>query len=378
MASSSNVHLLETDRFNAVDGIDVNDYVANIEAEVRANKTPQDLVGEQCVKLARTRLDTTKSIFLKHVTQCIDTRPVDMRTWEWVKQMLITTFGNDITDPFMIHSLLVTLKPLEYTIRGINACMAQIQTYLYKWDTTDTPTPVTPFDRAANIDNQIRFYTISIMSTLFPEAKRLTIIQKLKSTPTKSLPGKIVDLLNTHNITMDSSTHTTMAIQSSNTPQQQYQQHHHQNHYQQQPPQQYTDPKGIKSYQGTHQDRGSHNPKYNTPYQARQTQYQHNQGQYRGNSNTTAQKQQQALGLWPSPNQCLNCYGFGHRMRSCQRNAYCPLHDNYGHTLLQCNSFHQLTGINFNVRGNSFLECGHGGGTIPLTHPDLEYWIHTE
>ena len=84
MARSSNLHLMNTDRFNGVSGIEIGDYISNIEAEVRANRTPEHLIEDQCIKLTRTRLDTTKSAFLKNVARLIDLRPANEKTWALV------------------------------------------------------------------------------------------------------------------------------------------------------------------------------------------------------------------------------------------------------------------------------------------------------
>ena len=368
--SSTTLHLLDTDRFNGVNGIEITDYINNIEASVKANPNIKDEdFGPTCVIQARTRLDTKLSKHLKSVAGAIDHRPQQHKTWNWVKSLLISTFGSDNSDPNLIFAKLLSLRPDQYTVAGVQSCIADIHSHLYKWESAGNNAICEPF-AAANREAQIRFWIVGILANLFPEDKRIEIVPLLHGTSENNVGRKIVDLLQSNNITKPEDTYTTMAASIPNrvtqTPQPMpllstptpYTPSNRGN---------YT-PRGNRPNRGGSRGRGTYTQQQ-SQYNSRQQYTPSRRSNYNNNTNPSPE-QQQALDLWPSPNQCLHCMGYGHRMYECQRPAYCPLHCVPGHTLTQCNSFRQLTGINFNNRGNFFMECKLGGEPIQLAHQD--------
>ena len=359
MARSSNLHLMNTDRFNGVSGIDIGDYISNIEAEVKANKTPEHLIEDQCIKLTRTRLDTTKCAFLKNIARLIDSKPANEKSWEWVKSELITTFGTDHSDPNLILSMITALKPVEYTVRGINSCMSEIQSNLYKWQTSSQQASVKPLVSTDTTDNQLKFWIISLMANIFPEPNRLTVIKKLQETPKPDLARKIVDLLNIHKVEPTINNPTIMVAQSQPT------QHNSQQANPTNTPTQYNhpySPRGGRQSRGNTRGRGYSNSPNIHRHNNQDSRY--NQTTHRDN---TINK------YWPSPRQCLNCLETGHRMNMCRNRPFCAYHKYQGHNLLDCRDFHNITGLPSNTRGNFFIHTYQGEDIQYPSHPDLEY-----
>ena len=368
--TNSTVNLMDTDRFNGVNGIGVNEYIANIEAQVRADsKVKAEDFGKTCVILARTRLNTTLSIDLKNIAMAIDTRPEETKTWEWVRSMLISGFGTDDSDPYTIFTALLELRPNSSNAKSITSFIALVHHHIRRWHTNVTGDSNKPFTSGTDEDKQIRFWTIGLLGTCFPKDIRTQVLTKLRTTKPDLLATKMTELLRAHDITLGDTTHITMATTIPNTyshtPKHDTSMQLSDNIIQH--PANNTSsfsPRNNGNYRGTTRGRGNSN--------IRRTLYNRQNTQVNRTYDQGPIDRQEIRNIWPKPNQCMNCLAFGHRMRECNGKSFCAYHKCEGHHLLQCYVFRNTTGIQANTRGNFYIELTDGGGTLELKHRDVE------
>ena len=328
------------EKFNAVDGISIGDYLRNIEAAIHAQGFTGARFEKECVVLARNRLDLTKSVDLSEVTKSIDLQPQADKTWEWVKNSLTQSFGEDTSCPSAVFNTLFSIKPRNLSVKGIATCISKINAHIQQWQQTGKPVQmVAPINQGDCKDYIKKFLTISILASIFTVDQRPRVCRKLEVTDMDQMAYRVHELLQLHN----TNTTTTMAAQvTPSTPKEQPNPQ-----FQHSPPQH-----KVFSNRGRGMSRGYTRGRgfgYQQPL--RHTHRYTNQQQQQSNNRTLNPEMAK---FWPSNDQCLNCTKFGHRAANCENPPYCPFHNTYGtHAINQCIAFRQY-------RGNSFfIEVDH-------------------
>ena len=331
---------LSIEKFNAVNGIGIGDYLRNIEAAVQAQGFTGARFEKECVALARNRLDLTKSVDLSEVAKSIDLQPQVDKTWEWVKHSFTQSFGHDTSCPSAAFNALFSLKPRDLSIRGIATCISNINAHIQQWQQTGKPAQMVALINHGDCKQDIKkFLTVSILASIFPVDQRPIVCRKLEATDMDQMANRVHELLELHS----ANNTTTMAAQvTPSTPKNQPN-----------PQVQYSSPQHkVFSNRGRGMSRGNNRGRgfgYQQPQ--RNTYGYTNQQQQQSNNRKPSPEMAK---YWPSNNQCLNCTKFDHRVETCGNPPYCPFHNTHGgHSINQCIAFRQFRGDSF------FMEVDH-------------------
>ena len=344
---------VQIDRFNGISGISIGDYIRNIEASVQSQGFTGERFEQECVYLARNRLDLTKSVDLSEVAKSIDLQPQEDKSWVWVKNSFTQSFGHDTSCPSYAFNTLFSLKPRDLSVKGIATCISSINARLQEWQRTGQPTQMVALINQGDSANKQyikKFFTVSILASIFPVDQRPRVCRKLEATDMNQMANMVHELLDLHN----ANSATTMAAQATpTTPKTQ-------------PPQQsqHSSPlhnsvanRGRGTYRGSNRGRGF-------GYQQTQRYSQGYANQQQQQYNNRPQNPQMAK-YWPTFDQCIRCVRPGHRAAQCTNTPYCPFHKHEGHYISVCKGFQNyLSQLGGRVRNRPNLPRSR----IPLTH----------
>ena len=344
---------VQIEKFNGISGISIGDYIRNIEASVHSQGFTGERFEKECVYLARNRLDVTKSVDLSEVARSIDLQPQEDKSWEWVKNSFTQSFGQDTSCPSHAFNTLFSLKPRDLSVKGIATCISSINAHLQEWQRTGQPTQMVALINQGDSANKQyirKFFTVSILASIFPVDQRPIVCRKLEATDMNQMANRVHELLELHN----ANSATTMAAQATPTTPKTH------------PPQQlqHSSPlhnssanRGRGTYRGSNRGRGfgyQQTQRYSQGYANQQQQQYYNRPQ-----------NPQIAKYWPSNDQCLKCTKFGHRAISCRNEPYCPFHNVYGsHTIQSCRGFQPYR------EGAFFTEVDYNVTDPPCQHHD--------
>ena len=148
--------------------------------------------------MARNRNDLTKSKRVCDVTRLIDVQPDHSKDWDFVKEVLFASFGQDNDSPEYKLGTLIKSKPDDFTTAGLATFISDIRARLQEWVKTTTPPEMTEQvnkDRAT-ITRINKFLAVTFLSTFVPEETRRNAVDILKDTNWENLARKTAELIN--------------------------------------------------------------------------------------------------------------------------------------------------------------------------------------
>ena len=201
--AQQDISTIEIEKFNAVSGISIGDYLRNIEAAVQSQGFTGERFEKECVYLARNRLDLSKSVYLSDVARSIDFQPQEDKSWDWVKNSLNQSFGQTTSCPSAAFNTLFSLKPRDLSVKGIATCISNINARLQEWQRTGQPAQlVALINQGDNANKQYirKFFTISVLASIFPVDQRPRVCRKLEATDMNQMANRVHELLQRHSV----------------------------------------------------------------------------------------------------------------------------------------------------------------------------------
>ena len=356
--------------FKGHSGISVRTFINNVENKILIDNIPRHLHDTECLRLAVARCDsevTAVATFLEAFNHI----PGENQTWEEFKKLLITRFGSDTTRPNLHYAKFLRMRPKSYSKTDVAEFLDLARIQLSKWASLDRNTILSQHCRSSDSAEETILWMAkeNILAGLDDQTME-RVDEKLQHCTWHTFPAAVEKYLKDKSPSIQpsfaaTSTSSPSVPKSLNQRQSTYQQvekrppsstNNADNHYNKTSEGTNRTPTSGHGYNygqrpppPSHRHNSTNNSSnnYNGYRQPRPRQNAQSYDQ-RPADDSTILPGCNRLPVYPNfqphPNTCFRCLYRGHSSRFCTSDRpFCPWHNTYTHTMLDCKEFAPYT-----------------------------------